>query len=188
MSKIFSRFCISIVLFVVQIFKIALSKIKNKYYQFLMRCEKYVFQKFVKFAVLKSFQIFYRASRWLQRGCVYSVEKKNRVQSVTESVFPFPSHLTTSNKFRPRYRREYPDIVSAQPVHTRQAYGLFNFIPSRVRSIRRHIQTAIARPLCVWDPLKFFGMCFGEGKGRDHYSFPSRFLNARYPGRRQENG
>lgn len=106
----------------------------------------------------------------------YIPSKKNRVQSVTESVFPFPSHLTASNKFRPRYRREYPDIVSAQPVHTRQAYGLFNFVPSRVRFIRWRIQTVITRLLRVWDCWNFSGWCFGEGKGRNHYGFYLPFL------------
>lgn len=35
-------------------------------------------KSFVKFAILKSLQIFYRASRWLRRGCVCSRRKKKK--------------------------------------------------------------------------------------------------------------
>lgn len=124
-----------------------------------MRCERYILQKLVKFAssrVSKSFEVqnFSKFFVEHQDDCnedarIYSLAK-NRTQPVTERVRPFLSHLTASNKFRPRYRCEYPDIVSAHPVHTRQAYGLFNFVSSRVRFIRRRIQTAIARLYYVY--------------------------------------
>lgn len=139
-----------------------------------------------KVSKYKSFKIFYRASRWLQRGCVYSLEKKIEC-SLLQNQF---------SSFRLILQRRI-NFALGIGANIRISYRLNQYILGRLMGFSISFLAEcvpyggayrqLLRDFYVYGIVEIFrdGVS-GKGKAGTIMAFTSRFLNVRYPGRRRK--
>lgn len=102
----------------------------------------------------------------------YFFAKRSRRGARSSSHRAFPFRLT-ANKFCRRYpARRISGITSAHPVHTWQAYGLFNFVPPPSAFHTAARDSYCESSTCA--PVEIFPRRFGG-----HYGFPISWMISR---------